>query len=46
MKNIPKFISDEEARKFWQTHSFKEYGLDTREAEIRFLKKPKKTVAT
>ena len=45
MKKIPKFRSDEEVRKFWQTHSFKEYGLDTREAEIRFLKKPKRTVA-
>ncbi len=45
MKKIPKFKSDEEARKFWQTHSFKDYHLDTSETEIRFVKKPKKTVA-
>lgn len=45
MGKIPKFKSDEEARKFWQTHSFKDYNIDTREAEIKFVKKPKKTIA-
>ena len=45
MRKIPKFKSDEEARKFWQTHSFKDYNIDTREAEIKFVKKAKKTVA-
>jgi predicted DNA binding CopG/RHH family protein len=45
MRKIPKFKSDQEARRFWQRHSFKDYNLDTREAEIKFVKKPKKTVA-
>ena len=45
MKKVPKFKNDEEARKFWQTHSFKDYNVDTREAEIRFVRKPKKTIA-
>ncbi len=45
MRKIPKFRNNEEAMRFWQTHSFKDYNIDTREAEIRFVKKPKKTVA-
>ena len=45
MKKIPKFKSDEEARKFWQSQGFKDYHSDTTDAEIRFVKKPKKTVA-
>jgi len=45
MKKIPKFKTDEEAAKFWETQSFKEYYKDTKEAGIRFVKKPKKTVA-
>lgn len=45
MKKIPKFRNDEEAMRFWQTHSFKDYNLDTTEAEIMFVKKPKRTVA-
>ncbi len=31
--------------RFWQSHSFKDYLMDTREAEIKFVKKQKKTVA-
>lgn len=45
MKKIPKFKDDREAAAFWETHSFEDYHGDTREAEIRFIKKPKKTVA-
>jgi predicted DNA binding CopG/RHH family protein len=45
MKKIPQFKSDEEAARFWQTHSFEDYHKDTREAKIKFVKKPKKTIA-
>ena len=45
MKRIPRFKSEEEAARFWETHSFAEYAGDTKEAEIRFVKKAKKTVA-
>lgn len=45
MKKIPKFKSEEEAARFWEAHSFEDYRADTREAEIGFVKKPKKTVA-
>lgn len=45
MKKIPKFKTDEEAARFWETHSFEDYYKDTKEAEIRFIKRPKKTVA-
>jgi len=45
MKKIPKFKTDEEAARFWETHSFEEYPRDTKEAEIKFVRKPKKTIA-
>lgn len=45
MKKIPKFKSKEEAARFWDTHSFEEYHGDTKEADIGFVKNPKKTVA-
>ena len=45
MKKILKFKSDEEAARFWEAHSFEDYYKDTKNAEIRFIKKPKKTVA-
>ena len=45
MKKIPKFKTDMEAAKFWETHSFADYYKDTKETEIRFIKKPKKTIA-
>jgi len=38
MKKIPKFKSDEEAARFWETYSFEDYYKDTRDAEIRFIK--------
>jgi len=45
MKKIPKFKTDEEAAKFWETHSFEAYYKDTTEAKVRFIKKPKRTIA-
>lgn len=45
MKRIPKFKTDEESARFWETHSFEDYYKDTKNAEIRFIKRPKKTVA-
>ena len=44
MKKIPKFKNDEEAARFWDTHSFEDYRGDTGEGEIRFVKNPKKAV--
>jgi predicted DNA binding CopG/RHH family protein len=45
MKKMPKFKDDDETAAFWDTHSFENYQGDTRESEIRFIRKPKKTVA-
>lgn len=45
MGKIPKFKNDEEAARFWETHSFEDYHRDTKEAGIRFIKKPKKAIA-
>lgn len=45
MKKIPKFRTDEEAARFWETHSFEDYYKDTKDAAIRFVKRPKRTVA-
>ena len=45
MKKILKFKNDEEAAKFWETHSFEDYYRDTKDAEIGFIKRPKKTIA-
>lgn len=45
MKKIPKFKTDEETARFWETRSFEGYHEDTKVAEIRFIKRPKKTVA-
>ena len=45
MKKIPKFKGDEEAARFWETHSFEDYYKDTKDAEIRFIKRPKKSIA-
>lgn len=44
MKKIPEFKSDEEAARFWETHSFEDYIGDTRPGEISFIKRPKKAV--
>ena len=45
MRKIPKFKSDEEATRFWQSHTFKDYNMDTAESEIRFVRKPRRTIA-
>jgi len=37
--------TDEEAARFWETHSFRDYYGDTKEAGIKFVRRPKKTVA-
>jgi predicted DNA binding CopG/RHH family protein len=44
MKKIPKFKTDEEAARFWEAHRFEDYHRDTKEAEIRFIKKTKKAI--
>ena len=45
MKKIPKFKTDGEAAKFWESHSFQDYYKDTKEAGIKFVRRPKRTVA-
>ena len=45
MKKVPKFKTKEEAARYWETHSFQDYHKDTKDAEIVFVKKPKRTVA-
>ena len=45
MRKIPKFKTDEDAARFWETHSFEDYHRDSKEPEIVFARKPKKTVA-
>ncbi|MEQ8190770.1 MAG: CopG family antitoxin [Candidatus Eremiobacterota bacterium] len=42
--NIPKFKTDKEAADFWDNHSFEDYFEDTKEAEIEFVRNPKKTL--
>jgi predicted DNA binding CopG/RHH family protein len=41
----PQFKTEKDAARFWDAHRFEDYYKDTREAAIRFVKKPKKTVA-
>ncbi len=45
MKKIPKFRTDEEAARFWESHRFQDYYKDTKEAGIKFVRRAKKTVA-
>ena len=45
MKKLPKFRTQEEAAKYWETHSFEDYRKDTKNGEIVFAKKAKETVA-
>jgi len=45
MKKLPKFRTQEEAAKYWETHSFEDYRKDTKNGEIVFIKKAKETVA-
>ncbi len=44
MKKIPRFKTDEEAAKFWDTHSFADYAGDTTSAKVRFVKEIKKSI--
>ncbi len=44
MKRIPRFKTDKEAAKFWDTHSFAEYAGDTASTKIRFVKQTKKSI--
>ena len=44
MKKIPKFKTDEEAARFWEAHSFRDYHKDTEEAAIAFIRKPKRAI--
>ena len=37
MRKIPKFKTDEEAARFWETHSFQDYYKETKEAGIKFI---------
>ncbi len=45
MKKIPTFKTDEDAARFWESHSFQNYYRDTKEAGITFVRKAKRTVA-
>jgi predicted DNA binding CopG/RHH family protein len=45
MRKMPKFKTDEETARFWETQSFEDYHKDTKDGEIVFVKKPKKTIA-
>ena len=45
MKKIPKFKTDEDASIFCEAHSFQDYYGDIKEATIKFVRRPKKTVA-
>jgi hypothetical protein len=45
MKRIPKFKTNEEAARFWETHSFEDYHNDTKDVEIVFTKRPNKTIS-
>ena len=44
MKKIPRFKTDKEAAKFWDTHSFADYSEDTKSGKIRFVKQTKKSI--
>ena len=45
MKKWPKIKTDEEAARFWESHHFQDYYRDTKEAGIKFVRRPKRTVA-
>ena len=44
-KRIPRLQIDQVAAVYWVTHSFADVAEDTMEATIRFVKKPKRTIA-
>jgi predicted DNA binding CopG/RHH family protein len=45
MKKIPKFKTDEEAARFWESHHFQGYYRDTKEAGIKFVRRAPRNVA-
>jgi predicted DNA binding CopG/RHH family protein len=45
MKKTPKFKTDEEAARFWESHHLQDYYRDTKEAGIKFVRRVKRTVA-
>ena len=42
MKKIPKFKTDKEAARFWETHKFEDYSKDTKDAELGSLRDQKR----
>jgi len=44
MNKLPKLKTDEDLTKFWDKHSFKDYVDDTKDGEIEFIRKNKKTL--
>jgi len=44
VKKIPRFKTDKEAAKFWNTHSFADYSGDTTSTKIRFVKQTRKSI--
>ncbi len=44
MKRMPRHKTDKEVAQFWETHSFEDYYKDTKDADIKFIKKPKKAI--
>jgi predicted DNA binding CopG/RHH family protein len=44
-KRIPTLPTDRAAAEYWDTHSLAEHVEDTREATIRFLKRPKRAIS-
>lgn len=42
---IPSLPTDRAAAEYWDTHSLAEHVEDTKEATIRFLKRPKRAIS-
>ena len=45
MKKIPKFKTDEDAARFWESHRFQDYYRYTKESGINFVRRANRTVA-
>ncbi|VUZ84104.1 hypothetical protein MELA_00469 [Candidatus Methylomirabilis lanthanidiphila] len=43
-KRIPRLQTDQAAAAYWERQSFADVAEDTTEANIRFAKKPKRTI--
>jgi len=44
MNRIPRFKTDKEAAKFWDTHNFADYAEDAASTTLRFVKKTKRSI--